>query len=80
VKVHDGSAGKHGVDPDDAVHAAEHAVYVSDLDEDSPARQLRLGFDTGGRLLEVVVLRFDSGDELLIHAMRARRQYLRLLD
>jgi hypothetical protein len=55
-------------------------VYVSDLDEDSPARQLRLGFDTGGRLLEVVVLRFDSGDELLIHAMRARRQYLRLLD
>lgn len=44
MKVH-GSARKHGVDPDDAVHAAEHAVFVSDLDEDSPARQLRLGFD-----------------------------------
>ena len=61
----------HGVEPDDAVHAAEHALFVSDLDEDNPARQLRLGFDTGGRLLEVVVLRFDSGNELLIHAMKA---------
>ena len=42
-------------------------------------RQLRLGCDTGGRLLEIVVLRFDSGYELLIHAMKARRQYLDLL-
>jgi hypothetical protein len=79
VKVHD-AAGRHGVSPDDAVHAAEHAVFVSDLDEDSPARQLRLGFDSAGRLLEVVVLRFDSGNELVIHAMKARRQYLDLLD
>ena len=78
MKVHD-SVRKHGVEPDDAVHAAEHALFVSDLEEDSPARQLRLGFDTGGRLLEVVVLRFDSGNELLIHAMKARRQYLDLL-
>ena len=46
---------------------------------DSPARQLRLGFDAAGRLLEVVV-GFDEGNELLIHAMRARRQYLDLLD
>lgn len=55
-------------------------VFVSDLDEDSPARQLRLGFDASGRILEVVVLRFDSGNELLIHAMKARRQYLELLE
>ena len=79
MKVHD-SARKHGITPQDAFHAAEHAVFVSDLDDDSPARQLRLGFDTTGRLLEVVVLRFDSGTELVIHAMKARRQYLDLLD
>jgi hypothetical protein len=79
VKVHD-SARKHGIAPQDAIHAAEHAVFVSDLDDDSPARQLRLGFDSTGRLLEVVVLRFDSGNELVIHAMKARRQYLDLLD
>ncbi len=79
MKVHD-SARKHGIAPQDAIHAAEHAVFVSDLDDDSPARQLRLGFDSTGRLLEVVVLRFDSGNELVIHAMKARRQYLDLLD
>jgi hypothetical protein len=54
-------------------------VYVSPLDDDSPARELRLGFDRVGRLLELVVLRFDSGNELVIHAMPARRRYLELL-
>jgi hypothetical protein len=38
-----------------------------------------LGFDGAGRLLELVVLRFDSGNELIIHAMKARRRYLDLL-
>lgn len=52
---------------------------VENLDVDSPARQLRLGFDTHGRLLEIVVLDFDSGNELVIHAMRARPQMLELL-
>jgi hypothetical protein len=60
------SAGKHGVEPADAVRAAEQAVFVSSLDEGSQARQLRLGFDTAGRLLTIVVLRFDSGNELII--------------
>lgn len=77
MRVH---ASPHGIGPDDAVHAAEHPVVISDVDDDSPARQLCLGFDSSGRLLEVVVLRFDSGNELLIHAMKARRQYLDLLD
>lgn len=42
--------------------------------------QLRLGFDTAGRLLEIIVLHFDSGHELIIHAMKARTAYLNLLD
>ena len=68
MSVH-ASAQRHGTGPDDAVRAAEHPVFLSDLDDDSPARQLRRGFDSSGRLLEVVVLRFDSGNELLIDAM-----------
>jgi len=79
MRVHH-TALKHGVAPHDAVNAASTSVYVADLDDDSPARQLRLGFDTAGRLLELVVLRFDSGDELIIHAMKARPQYIELLD
>jgi len=60
-------------------YAAEHWVYVAEVDEENPAREFRLGFDCVGRLLELVVLRFDSGHELVIHAMKARRQYLDLI-
>ena len=78
MKVHP-AAQKHGIDPEDSIQAATWALWVEDLDDDSPARQLRLGFDTHGRLLETVVLTFDSGNELVIHAMRARPHLLDLL-
>ncbi|GEP68816.1 hypothetical protein CSO01_15310 [Cellulomonas soli] len=47
-------------------------------DEDDPRRWLLLGFDPAGRILEPVVLVFDSDADaaLLIHAMKARPQYL----
>lgn len=73
------SARRHGVQDEDALRAAADTLYTAFLDEDSPARQLCLGFDTQGRILELVVLCFDSGNELIIHAMPARRQYLQLL-
>lgn len=78
MRVHT-SALRHGVSEEDAVHAAGLALWVEDLDEDSPARQLRLGFDTHGRLLETVVLVFDSGNELVIQAMKARPGMIDLL-
>lgn len=78
MKVHD-SALKHGVLAEDAIQAAAWAVWIEDIDENSPARQLRLGFNTRGRLLETVVLVFDSGNELVIHAMKARPQMIELL-
>ncbi len=73
------SALKHGIDPEDAIQAATWATWIEDLDDGSPARQLGLGFDTHGRLLETVMLVFDSGNELVIHAMKARPQMLDLL-
>ncbi|MFE7509111.1 toxin-antitoxin system toxin subunit [Promicromonospora sp. NPDC057488] len=48
-------------------------------DEDDPRRWLLLGFDDAGRLLEIVTLEFDSGETLVIHAMKARPQYRDLL-
>ncbi|GAA3646761.1 toxin [Microbacterium marinilacus] len=78
MRVH-ASARKHGIRPEDAIQAATWATWIEDLDDDSPARQLRLGFDTHGRMLETVVLVFDSGNELVIHAMKARPQMLDLL-
>jgi len=79
VKVHP-SALKHGVSSEDAIQAAEWSLWIEPLEENSPPdRELRLGFDTRARLLETVVLVFDSGDEMVIHAMPARRKYLDLL-
>ena len=78
MKAHE-SALKHGISEEDAIHAASWPLWIDELDEDSPARQLRLGFDGQGRLLETVVLVFDSGAELVIHAMNARPTTLDLL-
>lgn len=55
------------------------AVLIEDLDENSPARLLLLDCDTNGRLPETVVLIFDSGNKLVIHAMKARPQLMALL-
>ena len=78
MKVHP-SALKHGVLADDAIHVASSPLWIEDLDDHSPARQLRIGFDTQGRLLETVVLSLDSGNEMVIHAMKARGHMLDLL-
>lgn len=78
MRVHP-SALKHGVSSEDAIQAAEWALWIEPLDDGPPERELRLGFDTQARLLETVVLAFESGDEMVIHAMPARRKYLDLL-
>ena len=79
MKVHP-SALKHGIAGEDVVRAAEWPLWIEPLNDDGPPdRELRLGFDTAGRLLETVVLVFESGDEMVIHAMTARKKYLDLL-
>jgi len=45
-----------------------------------PQRILTLGFDSQARVLELVVLHYDDGKTEVIHAMKARRTYLDLLD
>lgn len=61
------------------LYCAQFPLWIEPLDEDNPKRELRLGFDDSGRLLELVVLIFDNGNELVIHAMKARPKYIRLL-
>ena len=79
MRVHR-SALKHGVAQEDAIQSAEWSLWIEPLDDDGPPyRELRLGFDTQARLLETVVLVLEGGDELVIHAMPARRKYLDLL-
>lgn len=56
-------------------------VYIRvPLDEEHPQRELRLGFDSSMRMLEIVILLWDDGTETIIHSMKARKQYRTRLD
>ena len=75
------SAEKHGIPPKDSITAATTGcVYNAPLDEEHPHRELRLGFDSSMRMLEIVILLWDDGTETIIHSMKARKQYRTLLD
>lgn len=78
MEVHD-SARKHAISHDDVVKAGTDFLIAFPLDEGPPSKELRLGFDQSGRLLEIVVLTFDNGTELAIHAMKCRPTYIDLL-
>lgn len=77
------SARKHGLTDRQVEHALDHARLVADLadlaDETSPARTLVLGPDPAGNMLELILLHFDDGRDMVIHAMAMRRQYDSLL-
>jgi uncharacterized DUF497 family protein len=76
------SALKHEIDAADTVHAVRNALIVYALtnsEEEGPPRELHLGPDRAGNLLEVVVLVRDEGPGLIIHSMRMRPRYRELL-
>ncbi len=73
-----GSASRHGIDHEDMQHALKNALVVDEVGED-PARWLVIGPDRAGNLLELVVLDRPQGPAL-IHAMRMRSKYRRLLE
>jgi hypothetical protein len=85
--VHDGIEGssrvrlqlRQGLQASKHRHGDQLASYVAGLDEGSPHRGLRLGFDTAGRLIELVVLRLYSCTQLLVHVMKAWPQYIDLI-
>ncbi|MGH2364681.1 MAG: hypothetical protein ACRDHX_08520, partial [Chloroflexota bacterium] len=76
VEVHR-SARRHGVDDADMEHVVTNALAALDEDNDEGVNQvLYLGFNRpGDTLLEVVVLHFDDGRDMAIHAMRIQPQY-----
>lgn len=46
---------------EDAIAVAGYPLVSGPLDDENPQRQLRVGFDTQARLLEIVVLVWDNG-------------------
>lgn len=70
------SARKHGVRDEDMLHAIRNPVRVVP----GESRDLVIGADPSGRLLEVVVLDDDPREEpIVIHAMPLRPKFHRFL-
>lgn len=71
------SARKHGVHDEDMQHAIRHPVRIVPGD----GRDLVIGADRSGRLVEVVILDDDPEEEpIVIHAMALRAKFHRYLD
>ncbi len=64
------NARKHGVADEDIEHAVRNAIRVFGQGD----RDLYIGADRTGRLLEVVVLN-DDGQPIAIHAMTLRPKF-----
>ena len=62
-------------------HVVAHPLAELDEDNDEGITQtLYLGWNRAGdTLLEVVVLHFDDGRDMIIHAMKMQRRYTRYL-
>ena len=61
------------------LHAIDHAVAIEDIGDD-PDRWLVLGPDGSSNLSELVILITGDGEQLVIHAMKMRPRYRRLLE
>lgn len=66
-------ARKHAIADDDMFHAVRNPIAQWQLDDDFA---IRVGPARDGDLLEVGVLGIDTDDPVIVHAMRARPQYL----
>lgn len=67
------TARKHGIADDDMFHAVRNPIAQRQLDDDF---MMRVGPARDGDLLEVGLLGVDTDDPVIVHAMRARPQYL----
>jgi hypothetical protein len=75
VEIHP-SARKHGSADEDIEHAMRRPLAIDDQDDDT---RLYLGPARSADLLEVVTIVRDDDTELVIHAMKLRPKYRRLL-
>ncbi len=74
------SARKHGASDGDILHAVEHSMVEYEVgDDDAPRRWLVLVPSRSGQVLELIVLVFDDGTEMVIHAMPMRSKYQELM-
>lgn len=69
------SARKHGLNDRDIAWVATHPLRRIPLDNRDPHVEVRIGLDTQGRVLEVFVNVVPHHEEVVFHAMKARKQF-----
>ena len=72
------SARKHGISNTDITYVFENAVN-SIIIEELPLKVMLFGFDTSGRALEIGYFVNDDGVEVIMHAMKLRKNYQKYL-
>jgi hypothetical protein len=75
VEIHP-SARRHGIADEDIEHAIKNAMAIDDQDDDT---RLYLGPARNTEPLEIATIVLEDGSELVIHAMKMRQRYQRLL-
>jgi len=68
------SARKHDISDADIVFVFNNVINSVILDE-FPLKIMILGFDSKGRALEVGYIINEYGENIIIHAMKIRKQY-----
>jgi len=72
------SANKHGIENTDIEFVYEHSVSSIALSGEHEL-VMTFGYDTIGRALEVGYITADSGEDIIIHAMKIRQSYRKYL-
>ena len=72
------SALKHGITEAEIIYVFENAVNSITLEE-FPLKIMIFGFDTIGRAIEIGYTLNDNGEEIIIHAMKLRKNYQQYL-
>jgi uncharacterized DUF497 family protein len=73
------SAFKHGVTEED-IRGALSSVLFDEADRKASDKYLALGFDTNGNLLEVIYNIIDENTINVFHAMKCRKEYIKLIE
>ena len=73
------SAFKHGINENAIRHAIKNVIY-DDIWDDAADKNLLLGFDNNGNLLEIMYNNIDDHSVNVFHAMKCRNIYYHLIN
>jgi uncharacterized DUF497 family protein len=73
------SAFKHGVTKADIRSALRNFLF-DEADVNDPDKYLAIGFDLNGNLLEVIYKVIDENTVNVFHAMKCRKEYIKLIE